>query len=158
MSYVAARDGVPVPTKPYARAGRAQWVVCSCGHKGRPGAFHICIDLSGDEPVPPPRKTLDKKPPPDERTARHEKRAVLQPTPRCACGNQKDRTSKQCQECRNNSYTKPPCGTVDGYAWHRRQARKNPESNPWPLPKEDTCGCRAAIAAQSRRRRGQEAA
>lgn len=156
MNYIGAREGVPVPTKPYARAGKATWVVCGCGHKGRPGAFHVCIDLETPEPELPPKKTRTKKPPPDERTRRHEKRAVLEPAPRCKCGKRKDRSSKQCHECRANSYEKPECGTVEGYNWHRRQGAKNPGAHPWPLPKEDACGCRAAQAEASRLRRLQE--
>lgn len=157
MAYVGARDGIPVPTKPYERAGRAEWVVCGCGFKGRPGGFHVCIDLSGDEPEPPPKKERTKKPEPDERTRRHEKRAVLTPALRCKCGKRLSSGARsQCRECFVASHPRPECGTVEGYNWHRRQAIKEPERNPWPLPKEDKCGCRAALAEASRLRRLQE--
>lgn len=50
MNYVSAREGVPVPTVPYNRAGRAEWVVCGmCPWRGRPGGFHVCIDLTTPE-------------------------------------------------------------------------------------------------------------
>lgn len=72
MNYVSAREGVPVPTKPYERAGRAEWVACGCGLKHRPGAFHICIDLSEPAPVVAP-----KPPPPrDPRVIEREKEAA----------------------------------------------------------------------------------
>ena len=60
MSYVGAREGIPVPTKPYDRGARAEWVVCGCGHKGRPGAFHVCIDLAEPEEAkqPAPSRVL----------------------------------------------------------------------------------------------------
>lgn len=149
MNYVSARDGIPVPTKPYERAGRAEWVVCGCGHKGRPGAFHICVDLGTDEPVAAPKKKAAKKAKPRKRLAPVGSRV-------CECGKPKDRSSKRCHECRVSSYAKPECGTVEGYNWHRRQSVKNPGAHPWPLPKADPCGCRAAQAANSKRRRLQE--
>lgn len=65
MNYIGAREGVPVPTKPYERAGRATWVVCGCGHKGRPGGFHVCIDLSSADPEEP------KQPAPSRVLAAH---------------------------------------------------------------------------------------
>lgn len=37
------------------------------------------------------------------------------------------------------------CGTERGYHRHRYQARRGRE--PWPLPAEDPCGCRAAHSA-----------
>lgn len=69
---VGAREGVPVPTKPYAKAPRPAWVDCKCGLRHRPGAFHICIDLGADEPVvvpkpkPAPKKATVKRKPKKE--------------------------------------------------------------------------------------------
>lgn len=100
MSYVGARDGIPVPTKPYARAGKATWVVCGCGHKGRPGGFHVCIDLSADEPVVPP------KPKPEPKPRKPRTQALNSSTPRksqrtklCACGALIYPQSIQCMPC-----------------------------------------------------------
>lgn len=55
MGYIGAREGVPVPTVPYARAGRSEWVICpqhGCSWRGRPGGFHVCADLTKTVPVP----------------------------------------------------------------------------------------------------------
>ena len=52
-----------------------------------------------------------------------------------------------------SKYDEPPsCGTNAGYYRHRYLAKKDPENNPWPLPKDDPCGCRAAHGANWRRR------
>lgn len=66
MSYVGARDGIPVPTKPYERAPKATWVVCGrCPWRGRPGGFHVCVEPSETEPtaepVPSPKYALAAK-------------------------------------------------------------------------------------------------
>lgn len=37
---------------------------------------------------------------------------------------------------------KPPCGTEPSYQWHRRN-----DTDAWPLPADDPCGCRAAHTA-----------
>lgn len=41
---------------------------------------------------------------------------------------------------------RPPCGTEQGYQWHRHHERDQ-----WPLPADDPCGCRAAHAAWGRK-------
>jgi ribosomal protein S12 methylthiotransferase accessory factor YcaO len=45
--------------------------------------------------------------------------------------------------------SRKPCGTEEGYQWHRHWER---DTN-WPLPKEDPCGCRAAHRERERQRR-----
>lgn len=93
MNYVSAREGVPVPTKPYERAGRAEWVACGCGLKHRPGAFHVCVDLSEPERVAPPRPKPKKasKPKPKPRAARQ--------TFWCACGTTISKGATSCRPC-----------------------------------------------------------
>lgn len=39
----------------------------------------------------------------------------------------------------------PPCGTEEGYQWHRYHDR-----DAWPLPVADPCGCRAAHNQRTR--------
>lgn len=51
---VGAREGIPVPTEPSPWSRREELVRCGCGHRGRRGAFHICIDLTDPVPPPPP--------------------------------------------------------------------------------------------------------
>ena len=45
--------------------------------------------------------------------------------------------------------SRKPCGTEEGYQWHRHWER---DTN-WPLPKDDPCGCRAAHRERERQRR-----
>lgn len=153
MNYIGAREGVPVPTKPYERAGRAEWVVCGCGHKGRPGAFHICIDLSGDEPELPP-KPEPKKPKAMKPRSSAPRAAGSQRSGnnRCACGVVIDDASRTCKRCYQASRNVAECGTPAGYQKHRRLAKKDPANNPWPLPEADECGCRAAYARRRTRK------
>lgn len=42
---------------------------------------------------------------------------------------------------------KPPCGTDQGYQWHRYHEPEN-----WPLPLIDPCGCRRAHTEKQRLR------
>jgi hypothetical protein len=51
---------------------------------------------------------------------------------------------------RRSKYDPPECGTNEGYYRHRWLAKKDPDTHPWPLPKDDSCGCRAAHAATER--------
>lgn len=68
MAYVGARDGIPVPTKPYERAGRAEWVVC-CGLRHRPGSFHLHLEptvesvVDAPAPEPKPKPATQKRQP-----------------------------------------------------------------------------------------------
>ena len=50
------------------------------------------------------------------------------------------------------------CGTERGYQRHRTLARKGAEGAVWPLPLEDSCGCRAAHAANEALRKATIAA
>jgi len=157
-SYVAATSGIPLPpvVAPQGTPTVGLVTCARCTLRTRPGAFHICLDLTGDEPALPVKAKLGKKPEDDERTRRHEVRAVLPKAPRCACGKKLTGKSRQCRACFNASYVKPECGTIEGYNWHRREARKNPgPGNPWPLPKADPCGCREARAEYTRQHREQ---
>ncbi|HEY9354493.1 MAG TPA: hypothetical protein VIP28_14620 [Nocardioides sp.] len=150
-SYVGATSGIPLPAAaPMGTPGVGLVSCARCDLRTRPGAFHICL-----EPVAPrmEKPQVGKKPPPDERTARHEKRAVLPKARRCKCGKKLSSRVKQCRACHNATFEKPACGTIEGYNWHRRQAAKNPTDQPWPLPKADPCGCRAARAEYTRQRR-----
>ena len=87
MNYIGAREGVPAPTKPYERAGRAEWVVCGCGHKGLPGGFHVHLEPS-TEPIPEPAPKPEPKP---------EKQGHR--TKRCNCGTLIYPQSTQCVPC-----------------------------------------------------------
>lgn len=139
MNYIGAREGVPVPTKPYERAGRAEWVVCECGHKGRPGGFHVCIDLDEPELV----VALKPKKPAPKKKARKPRQSVAKNT--CACGASIPTPgARQCRACWYLAL-KPECGTPEGYQWHYRQGKRD-SSAQWPLLKADPCGCRAAWA------------
>lgn len=51
---------------------------------------------------------------------------------------------------RRSRHVRPDCGTEEGYQWHRYQAKKDPANHPWPLPADDTCGCREAHAKRWR--------
>lgn len=135
MNYVSAREGVPVPTKPYERAGRAEWVAC-CGMRHRPGAFHVHLEPTEPEPVIAPKpKAAPKK------RARKSPRPVVKNT--CTCGASIPTAgANQCRPCWYLSL-KPECGTPEGYQWHYRQAKKDPSAQ-WPLPEGDPCGCRTA--------------
>jgi hypothetical protein len=106
MNYIGATEGVPVPKVPYARAGKATWVVCGCGHKGRPGAFHICVDLSEPEPKPKPVPVARPKPKKRSRVAEESKpKRVKAPAPLCAddCGAEVSKAGVQCRRCYNAS-------------------------------------------------------
>lgn len=156
-TYVGAQDPIPLPPRTAQATPTVGLVTCArCPLRIRPGAFHICLEPSDDAPALPPKPMVDKKPPPDERTRRHEVRAVLPKKRRCECGKPVTKAGvTQCRACYIDSHPKPECGTIAGYDWHRRQARKNPgPANPWPLPKADPCGCRAARAEYTRQHRG----
>jgi len=66
--HVAGREPIPLPTQNQPITPRERLVVCPCGHRGRLGTFHICIDLSAPEPVviappkPAPKKVTRSKP------------------------------------------------------------------------------------------------
>lgn len=64
-AYVGATSGIPLPTRATQATPNTGLVACGrCDLRTRPGAFHICIDLSGDEPALPPKKTkVARKPP-----------------------------------------------------------------------------------------------
>lgn len=127
-----------MPKVPYSRAGLATWVVCTCGHKGRPGAFHVHL-----EPVAEP--TPDPAPKPSPKPKKKRTRKGPKPVSRgaCACGAPLSRANaRQCRACWSLAL-KPECGTPEGYQWHYRQAKKDPSAQ-WPLPKADPCGCRTA--------------
>ena len=49
--HVAGQGHVPLPAQNQPITPRERLVVCPCGHRGRPGTFHICIDLSAPGPV-----------------------------------------------------------------------------------------------------------
>lgn len=110
MNYVSAREGVPVPTKPYERAGRAEWVACKCGLKHRPGAFHICIDLSADEPIVAPKPKPEKKAPKPKATP---KPRAARKTGKCACGASISREATSCRSCEGKR--RKAAGTLPRY-------------------------------------------
>jgi hypothetical protein len=99
MNYVSAREGIPVPTKPYERAGRAEWVAC-CGMRHRPGAFHIHIEPTEPEPVAAPKpKPAPKPPKPRTQALGSSTPRGSQRTKLCACGTYIYPQSIQCMPC-----------------------------------------------------------
>jgi hypothetical protein len=57
----------------------------------------------------------------------------------------KERLDVDRPRVRRSRHVQPPCGTPEGYQWHRYN-----QPDQWPLPKSDPCGCRAAHAADQR--------
>lgn len=61
--YVSGRDPVPLPTAGQHIAPRDPLVLCRCKLRFKPGAFHICLDLTTPEPPPrPPKPKPQAKP------------------------------------------------------------------------------------------------
>lgn len=60
--YVSGRDPVPLPTAAQHITPHDPLVLCRCKLRLKPGAFHICLDLSTPEP-PPPRPPKPKPQP-----------------------------------------------------------------------------------------------
>lgn len=92
--YVAATSGVPLPTRPRKNAKKVApgLVTCvRCELRTRPGAFHVCIDLTEPEPVIAKPEPKPKKKAPKPR--------VVRPTPTCACGKEISKDAKSCRSC-----------------------------------------------------------
>lgn len=53
--HVGGQESVPLPSGNQKIAPRVPDVVCHCSHRGRAGAFHICIVPPVPEPTPPPK-------------------------------------------------------------------------------------------------------
>ncbi|HEY9354557.1 MAG TPA: helix-turn-helix domain-containing protein [Nocardioides sp.] len=68
-SYVGGRTSVPLPSAAPRIAPRPAYVTCSCKHRGLPGAFHVCIDLTTPAPaIPKPKPRPKPKPKPASKT------------------------------------------------------------------------------------------
>lgn len=59
--YVSGRNHVPLPTTAQPIAPRDPLVECHCKHRGRLGAFHICITLDTPEPAPIKKPVMKRK-------------------------------------------------------------------------------------------------
>lgn len=126
---VIATRGVPLPAEPAKIGRRAELVECGCGHRGRPGAFHICIDLSTPEPKPAPierpkqkAKTTPKvqprpapasstpkpKPAPKPKPERTPRPPVPKPLCVSGCGSEVAHPGNRCRPCYDDSRTPAP--------------------------------------------------
>lgn len=83
--HVGGRDSVPLPMSHQHIAPRLPDVACACGHRGRPGAFHLCIDLGTPEPVIAPR--------PKKKAAQPKSRAKR------SAGARPPRKPRDCMDC-----------------------------------------------------------
>lgn len=102
---VGGRESVPLPATPAKIGRRPELVECRCKLRLRPGAFHICLDLSTPEPPPPPVKPKPKPRAKPANTAapkgkrgrpRVEREA---PTCRNGCGRTVSLPGNQCRPC-----------------------------------------------------------
>lgn len=65
--YVSGRDPVPLPTGGQHITPHDPLVLCRCKLRLKPGAFHICLDLT--TPEPPPARPSKPKPQPKPKAA-----------------------------------------------------------------------------------------
>lgn len=122
-TYVGATGpiGLPAPKRRKHRASKPRHVCATCDLPlVRPGAFHICLDLTKPEPVVvkvKPKLKINSKPrpargdlDPDELKRRRQRdreyKAKLKadekrtyPTSHCACGVVISRAAKKCSKC-----------------------------------------------------------
>lgn len=62
--HVGGLESVPLPSANQKIAPRVSDVVCHCSHRGRPGAFHICVVPAAPEPTPLPKPAPKPRPAP----------------------------------------------------------------------------------------------
>jgi uncharacterized protein (DUF433 family) len=96
---VGGREGVPLPTTAPAPIGHRGWTVCKCGLRKRPTAFHICIDLSADEPQVQPKPAPKKRATPKPQKTPAPKPRAARKTGKCACGADISKSATSCRPC-----------------------------------------------------------
>lgn len=112
---VGGTTSVPLPPAPAKIGRRVQLVECKCGHRGRPGAFHICIDLSTPEPKAKPAPRPKREAQPRVKRAalpkpkREPKPTVEREAALCAneCGATVYKAGNSCRACSAAARTKP---------------------------------------------------
>lgn len=111
-AFVGGREPVPLPAEPAKIGRRVQLVDCGRGHRIRPGAFHICLDLATPEPPPPvvkkPKPKPEREPRPRARRDTQPRRKPGRPriereVPICRneCGRTVSVPGNQCRPCSN---------------------------------------------------------
>lgn len=103
---VGGREGVPLPAVPAKIGRRPELVDCGRGHRIRPGAFHICLDLATPEPPPPPVQKPKPKPRPTPKPqAKRGRPRVERETPTCrnGCGRTVSLPGNRCRPCADES-------------------------------------------------------